>query len=153
MLEHLENFVAVVDLLVELGAERGFTVVLSVPNDAFWSIENPVHPTMWGEGAFEELRRLLPGEHVVTRAGARSRARRSRRAGAGDARARRPRACEAERVPVALPAGLRPARPTAWRRAGGDAQADAAEERRWERERRASLAFMAARLQELESAS
>ena len=31
--------------------------------------------------------------------------------------------------------------------------ADAAEERRWERERASELAFMAARLQELESAS
>ena len=65
MIEHLESFVGVVELLVELAAERGFTVVLSVPNDAFWPIESPWHKTMWGEGAFEELRRLLPAEHVV----------------------------------------------------------------------------------------
>src|SRR5512132_2602268 len=61
-LAHLEDFVPCVDLLIEIGAVH--TVVLSVPNDAFWSIENPFHPTSWGEGAFEELRRLLPGEHV-----------------------------------------------------------------------------------------
>jgi len=41
--------------------------VLSVPNDAFWALENPYHETMWGEGAFEELRRLLPAEHVVAK--------------------------------------------------------------------------------------
>jgi SAM-dependent methyltransferase len=65
VIEHLESFVGVVELLVELGTERGFTVVLSVPNDAFWPVESPWHTTMWGEGSFEELRRLLPSEHVV----------------------------------------------------------------------------------------
>jgi hypothetical protein len=50
-----------------LADHHDFTVSLSVPNDAFWSIENPFHHTMWGEGAFEELRRLLPADHVVAR--------------------------------------------------------------------------------------
>lgn len=67
VIEHLESFVGVVELLVELATERGFTVVLSVPNDAFWPIESPWHETMWGEGSFEELRRLLPAQHVVAR--------------------------------------------------------------------------------------
>jgi hypothetical protein len=40
---------------------------MSVPNDAFWSIENPYHPAAWGEGAFEELRLLLPPEHTLLR--------------------------------------------------------------------------------------
>jgi len=65
VIEHLERFVGVVELLVELATERGFTAVLSVPNDAFWPVESPWHATMWGEGSFEELRRLLPDEHVV----------------------------------------------------------------------------------------
>src|SRR4051812_9051454 len=65
VIEHLESFVGVVELLVELATERDFTVVLSVPNDAFWPIESPWHKTMWGEGSFEELRRLLPADHVV----------------------------------------------------------------------------------------
>jgi len=65
LLEHLESFIGVLELLVELAEERDFTVVLSVPNDAFWPIESPWHATMWGEGSFEELRRLLPQEHVV----------------------------------------------------------------------------------------
>jgi hypothetical protein len=38
---------------------------MSVPNDAFWAMENPHHRTMWGEGAFAELRSLLPEWHTV----------------------------------------------------------------------------------------
>jgi hypothetical protein len=41
--------------------------VLSVPNDAFWALENPLHRTAWGEGSFEELRGLLPEPLVVLR--------------------------------------------------------------------------------------
>ena len=52
-----------VEALVEL-SER-FTVLASVPNDAFWALENPYHHTRWGEGAFAELRTLLPEGHVV----------------------------------------------------------------------------------------
>jgi methyltransferase family protein len=66
-IEHLESFVPLVEALAELAEDEGFTVVASVPNDAFWSLENPHHHTMWGEGAFEELRRLLPRDHVVLR--------------------------------------------------------------------------------------
>jgi SAM-dependent methyltransferase len=67
VIEHLESFIGVVELLVELAQERDFTVMLSVPNDAFWPIESPWHKTMWGEGSFEELRRLLPAEHLLVR--------------------------------------------------------------------------------------
>src|SRR3954452_23422368 len=56
-IEHLATFVPLVELLTELSEQHAFTVVASVPNDAFWSIENPHHQTMWGEGSFEELRR------------------------------------------------------------------------------------------------
>jgi SAM-dependent methyltransferase len=64
---HLVDFAGLVGLLIELAAEHGFTVVLSVPNDAFWGVENPFHHTMWGEGAAQELRRVLPEDHVVMR--------------------------------------------------------------------------------------
>ena len=64
VIEHLKTFVPLIGALIEL-AEQGWTVVLSVPNDAFWALENPYHETMWGEGAFEELRRLLPPDAVV----------------------------------------------------------------------------------------
>jgi len=66
VIEHLETFVPLVEALIELSA-AGWTVVLSVPNDAFWALENPYHHTMWGEGAFEELRRLLPADAVIAR--------------------------------------------------------------------------------------
>ncbi len=66
VIEHLETFVPLLEALVELAA-AGWTIVASVPNDAFWALENPYHHTMWGEGAFEELRRLLPADAVVAR--------------------------------------------------------------------------------------
>lgn len=61
-IEHLPDFAPLIALLTEL-ADNGCTVVLSVPNEAFWAIENPHHPTSWGEGAVAELRSLLPAGH------------------------------------------------------------------------------------------
>jgi hypothetical protein len=138
VIEHLESFVGVIELLVELATERDYTVVLSVPNDAFWPIESPWHKTMWGEGSFEELRRLLPAEHVVV-----------------------------AQVPLQgsalIPEGAEPARAGAFAALGNGvpshfiaafgprrgelgarsavAQADLAEQRRWERQREANLAI------------
>jgi 2-polyprenyl-3-methyl-5-hydroxy-6-metoxy-1,4-benzoquinol methylase len=60
VVEHLRTFVPLVEMLAALAEEHDTTVLLSVPNDAFWALENPYHETMWGEGAFDELRRLLP---------------------------------------------------------------------------------------------
>lgn len=65
LIEHLASFAPLVELLVELAARPGTTVLLSVPNDAFWAIDNPHHRTTWGEGAVEELRSLLPAGHVA----------------------------------------------------------------------------------------
>lgn len=62
-LEHLASFVPLVELLVELSENARCTAVLSVPNDAFWAIENPHHATTWGEGAVAELLSLLPSDH------------------------------------------------------------------------------------------
>ena len=137
----------VVELLVELATQRDFTVVLSVPNDAFWPIESPWHKTMWGEGSFEELRRLLPAEHVVI-----------------------------QQVPLQgsalIPEGAAPATPGSFAARGdgvashfiaafgprrgelgarsGVAQADLAEQRRWERQREANLATYEDRIIALE---
>lgn len=66
-IEHLASFVPLVMLLTDLVEEHDFTVLLSVPNDAFWAVENPHHRTMWGEGSLDELRSLLPADHVVLR--------------------------------------------------------------------------------------
>jgi hypothetical protein len=62
VIEHLDTFVPLVEMLESL---KGATVVMSVPNDAFWATENPHHKTMWGEGAFAELQSLLPEGHTV----------------------------------------------------------------------------------------
>src|SRR3954471_1006699 len=66
-IEQLESFVPLVSGLVELAERSGHTVVLSVPNDTFWLVDRPERRTSWGEGAFEELRAVLPDDHVVLR--------------------------------------------------------------------------------------
>src|SRR4051794_19566092 len=50
VVEHLATFVPLLEALVER-TDR-ITTILSVPNDAFWAIDNPHHQAMWGEGAF-----------------------------------------------------------------------------------------------------
>jgi hypothetical protein len=55
--------VPLLEALVERAAK--VTTILSVPNDAFWAIENPHHQAMWGEGAFAELESQLPGDRVL----------------------------------------------------------------------------------------
>jgi SAM-dependent methyltransferase len=144
---HLEDFVPCVELLLDLGARC--TVVLSVPNDAFWSIENAHHHTMWGEGAFDELRRLVPDDHValeqVPLAG-------SAIVGAGDAElALTPARVPADRVAshFLLAFGPRAQRlaPLAHARA-----VDADGQRRFDRERDSELAVLAGRVAELEQA-
>jgi hypothetical protein len=67
VVEHLESFLPLLGWSSEMAREHGATVVLSVPNDAFWSISNPHHMTTWSEGAFAELRGLLPAEHTLLR--------------------------------------------------------------------------------------
>jgi SAM-dependent methyltransferase len=67
VVEHLASFVPLLEWAVELARSSGVTFVMSVPNDAFWSIRNPHHATSWGEGAFEELQRLLPDERTLLR--------------------------------------------------------------------------------------
>ena len=147
VIEHLATFVPLLELLLALAADHETTVLLSVPNDEFWAIENPHHATMWGEGAFEELRRLLPADAVVARQVA--------LAGSGvvigDA-ARR------ESVEVAIEAGV----PTHFLAAFGPRAADATPvaavgqidangQRAWVRQRESDLAFAEAQLLELKA--
>jgi 2-polyprenyl-3-methyl-5-hydroxy-6-metoxy-1,4-benzoquinol methylase len=144
VIEHLERYTEVVELLTELATARGFTVVLSVPNDAYWPIESPWHHTMWGEGAFEELRRLLPAEHVV--------AKQVPLQGSSivpegtDALAPPGFTAHGEAVPshylVAFGARCREIVPSS-----AVAQTSLAEQRRWERQREANLAFYEDRIQ------
>jgi len=64
-LEHLPVFAPLVEVLVELAAQHGATVVLSVPNHDVLAAPSATHGTIWGEGALAELRSLLPAEHVI----------------------------------------------------------------------------------------
>jgi len=144
VIEHLERFTGVLALLVELATERDFTVVLSVPNDAFWPVESPWHTTMWGEGSFEELRRLLPDQHVVARQVPLQGS--SIVPEGGEAVDPPGFAASVEAVPSHFLVAFGP-------RCGeivaqsAVAQSDLAAQRRWERQREANLAFYEDRIQ------
>ncbi len=64
VIEHLSDFGPLVEWLAAR-SEDGATVAISVPNDVFTSVKNPFHVTMWGSSTVEELRGLLPADHVV----------------------------------------------------------------------------------------
>ncbi|MCW3001559.1 MAG: hypothetical protein JWQ20_857 [Conexibacter sp.] len=63
VLHQLADFTALVDLLLALGQD-GATVVLSVPDDAAGALDDPHRASAWSAGAAEELRRLLPAGAV-----------------------------------------------------------------------------------------
>lgn len=67
VVEHLSTFLPLLEWAVTLACDETVTFILSVPNDAFWAIENPFHAARWSEGAFDELRRLLPSEQTLVR--------------------------------------------------------------------------------------
>ncbi|MGN6189345.1 MAG: class I SAM-dependent methyltransferase [Conexibacter sp.] len=146
-LEHLASFAPLAALLVELARQDDCTVVLSVPNDAFWAIENPHHATAWGDGAVAELRSLLPADHVLVHQVALQ----------GSALVR-PGETASEVASVALADG----EPSHFLIAFGAAadqlaaaprvvQADLAAQRRWERQRDSDLAYAEARVEQLEA--
>jgi hypothetical protein len=141
VIEHLTSFVPLVETLVEFAERHRFTVALSVPNDAFWSIDNPFHHTMWGEGAFEELRRLLPENHV---AGHQVPLQGSLAVVEGEGSGGR-HAVEFESPGRAPPShflvGIGPGA-TRLADAGAIGEADLVEQRRWERQRESDLAFL-----------
>lgn len=62
VLEHLNDFVPFVGLLRRVAELPEVTVVMSIPNDSFWSMHNPHHKTSWSGDAFEEFKRLLPAD-------------------------------------------------------------------------------------------
>jgi hypothetical protein len=139
--------VPVLELLATLATDHDYTCVLSVPNDAFWVLENPFHETMWGDGAFEELRRLLPVDHVIARQVPLTGSAVVREGGAQllelpaiDV--------EADRVPSHFLAAFGPAADQLASRAVAS-PADLDGQRTWERQRESQLAFHEAELAEL----
>jgi hypothetical protein len=149
VVEHLTDFVPLIELLVALEERNGFTSVLSVPNDAFWSIENPFHATTWGEGAFEELRRVLPPEHVVAHQYALQGS-----VGAILSESTEPETVTVDPAPVPVPTHFLVAFGPAADRLGRAAEvagADVVEQRRWERQRESDRAHLLATEQWLRS--
>lgn len=65
-IERLGTFVPLVRLLTGLAEHDEATVVLSVPNDDVLPVDGD-RGSVWGPGAFEELRRLLPAGAVLAR--------------------------------------------------------------------------------------
>ena len=142
VIERLRTFVPLVEMLCELAEGGEAAVVLSVPNDEFWALENPHHETMWGEGSFAELRSLLPGGTVFAH----------QLALQGSAVV--PEGHEGANVTVRVEAGTDGAVPTHFLAALGAAsplgvhaavaQTDLDEQRRRERQREADLAHLEA---------
>jgi len=65
VLHQLADFTAAVELLLGLG--EAATVVLSVPDDAAGALDDPHRRSAWSAGAAEELRRLLPAGALAAR--------------------------------------------------------------------------------------
>ena len=145
VIEHLPTFVPLLEWSSALARGGAATFVISVPNDAFWSIENPYHAARWGDGAFAELRRLLPDEQTLLRQVSLS----------GSAIARWDGPVEQQSVGVAVDGddsvashfiaafGPRHAELTTGALVVPEAQH---ERRRWERQRESNLAFAEAKL-------
>jgi SAM-dependent methyltransferase len=147
VIEHLRNFVPALELMIELATTHGYTAILSVPNDAFWSLENPFHETMWGEGAFEELRRLLPADHVIAKQVPLTGS--AVVFGEGGSLELPPVAVDADRVPSHFLAAFGARAHELAPRAAATA-ADLDGQRTWERQREAQLAFLEAELTRLD---
>ena len=139
VIEHLDGFAPLLSLLVELAEVRGFTTVLSVPNDGFWSLENPYHLTRWSEGAVAELTSLLPDGHVVAYQTALAGSCIVRGSGAVSAEALVPEG----RIPTQFIVAFGP-RCSALGASVELAAADLDAHRTWERQREADLAYFKA---------
>lgn len=141
VVEHLETFVPLLQWAGELARDGAATFVLSVPNDAFWSIQNPHHRAVWGEGAFEELWRLLPARQTLLRQVALSgSALLEWNAGETDYKIAT-RAGGEGTVATHLIAAFGPRHEQIWRGAAA-VQTDMLAQRQWERRRESDLAIM-----------
>lgn len=141
VVEHLSTFVPLVEMLSELAEGGEATVLLSVPNDDFWALDNPYHASMWGEGSFAELRSLLPGGTVVAKQLALQGSAVVPDGHDGDEISVSLRPSGEGAVPTHLLAAMGPQAELLGTHAGV-AQTDLDETRRWERQREADLAHM-----------
>ncbi|MGH2881043.1 MAG: methyltransferase domain-containing protein [Solirubrobacteraceae bacterium] len=152
VVEHLPSFVPLLEWSGALAREGKATFAISVPNDAFWAIDNPYHQSTWSEGAFEELHRLLPAEHTLLRQVALS----GSALCAWEAAAREAHKLEVqiggpEAIATHFIAAFGP-RHDELRSGALAAQTDMLEQRRWERQRESNVALAERRVAELQEA-
>jgi SAM-dependent methyltransferase len=143
VIEHLPTFSPLIAELVRLVHDGGFTVIVSVPNDDFWNVENPYHLSHWGEGAFEELTSSLPEGYVVAHQAALS----GSCIVTGESRV----AVEAEIAEHTVPTHFLVAFGSAANRLGTPARLTASDldgHRAWERQREADLVYFKALAEE-----
>jgi SAM-dependent methyltransferase len=139
VVEHLRTFVPLLEWAAKLARDGAATFVLSVPNDAFLSVQNPHHLTSWGERAFEELQGLLPPERTLLRQVALGgSAVLAYDAGQADYELMTHVGGEGT-VATHFLAGFGPRHRELWRGALA-LQTDALEQRRWERQRESNVA-------------
>jgi uncharacterized coiled-coil protein SlyX len=151
VVEHLPSFVALLEWSGALAREGRATFAISVPNDAFWSIENPYHQSTWSEGAFAELRLLLPPEHTLLRQVALSGSALCEWEGAGESHELAVQVGGEGTVATHFIAAFGP-RHAELRPGALAAQTDMLEQRRWERQRESNVALAEKRVDELREA-
>jgi SAM-dependent methyltransferase len=151
VIEHLPTFVPLLEWSTELAREGKATFAISVPNDAFWSIDNPYHQSIWSEGAFEELRRLLPAGHTLLRQVALSGSALCEWEGAGERHRLAAEVGGQEAVATHFIAAFGP-RHGELRTGALAGQTDMLEQRRWERQRESNVALAERRVAELQEA-
>jgi SAM-dependent methyltransferase len=140
VVEHLSTFLPLLEWSTSMARDHRTTFVLSVPNDAFWSIQNPYHLTSWGEGAFEELSRLLPADRTLLRQVALSGSALCDWQGAPDRHRLDVEVGGDGMIATHFIAAFGP-RHREVRRSAMAVQTDMLEQRRWERERESDLAL------------
>ena len=136
VVERLDRFAPVLELIVELVENSAFTAVLSIPNDAFSSVEDSSPASIWGESPVRELQTLLESDHVVASQLALAGSWITREPGAVTVSADLP----ADRVPTHFIVALGP-RSGDLGSASSIAVADLDERRHWERRRDADLEY------------
>lgn len=65
VLERMTNFGDLVSTLTTLATQRDVTVLLAVTNEPYADGGSEARGSVWGAGAIEELRQLLPAEHLL----------------------------------------------------------------------------------------
>lgn len=148
VVEHLQTFIPLLEWVFTLARDGAATFVMSVPNDAFWSTQNPYHTTIWGTSAFDELSRLLPVDRTVLQQVELTGSAFVGFAGSLEHHTLDLEVGGVQTVPTHFIAAIGPHHSQV-QPAALAVQTETAERRRWERQRESNLAVAEARVREL----